>query len=89
MDAATIISACISQSGTDASRATVLSLLNEAYGTQVVRSRWLREQITVGTTTAGTSDYALSDAAVDILSLKVGSAIYDAATTEQKQVERG
>ena len=78
MDAATIITQTIAQSGTDASRATVLSLLQEAYKTQVVRSRWLMEQTSIGPTVAGQSDYALPDGVVEVDGLKVGSFQFDA-----------
>lgn len=83
MDAATIIGNVISQSGTDASRATVLSLLNEVYARQVVESRWLLETVSLGNTVAGTSDYSLADTIIDILALKVGATQFDTATTEQ------
>lgn len=83
MDAAAIIDGVINTSGTDATRVQVLALLNEQYSVQVVKSRWLLETITVGTTVSGTADYALGDGVVDILSLRVGSGLYDAITTEQ------
>lgn len=83
MDAASIISAVINQAGTDASRATVLSLLNEAYQEQVVRSQWLLENFAVGTVVANTAEYALPDGLVDIKSLKVGSFRYDQIGVEQ------
>lgn len=75
MDAATIIGNVISQSGTDASRATVLSLLNEAYMQQVADARWLQESVAVGTTVAGQATYAVptSPEIVEVTGLKVGS----------------
>ena len=83
MTAEDIITNTITQSGTDASRATVLSLLNEQYASQIVKSRWLLEEITVGTTAAGTESYALADAVVDILALKVGGTQYEPISVEQ------
>lgn len=73
MNAAGIIDACIAQSGTDASRATLLSLLNERYQEQVSRSRWLLETVSLGNTVAGTADYSLPDTVIEVLSLRVGS----------------
>lgn len=83
MDAATLISNIISQSGTDASRATVLSLLNESYGTQLTRSRWLKEVTSLGNTVAGTSDYTVPDGVVEILGLRVGAYEFDPVSIEE------
>ncbi len=83
MDAAAIIDAVIAQTGTDAARTTILSMLNEQYQTQVVRSKWLLETVTVGTTVADQADYSLSDTVVDILSLRVGTTVYEGISTEQ------
>jgi hypothetical protein len=78
VDAATIITNTINQIGTDASRATVLSLLNEVYAEQVVTSRWFRTEASIATTTAGTDTYSLPAAIVEGYYLKVGSYIYEA-----------
>lgn len=45
MDAATIISAVITQTGTDASRPTILQILNERYLEQVAKSQWLLMEV--------------------------------------------
>ena len=73
MYASTLIDAVLAQAGTDASRTTLLSLLNESYASQVVRSRWLLETVSLGNTVAGTADYSLPDGVVDILGLRVGN----------------
>lgn len=83
MDAATIVTQTISQIGTDTDRATVLSLLNEAYGTQVARARWLREIISIATTTAGTADYALADNVVTLERLRAGAYEFDPVGIDQ------
>lgn len=83
MDAAAIIDAVLAQTGTDASRVTILALLNEKYSEQIVRSKWLLETVAVGTTAAGTSDYALADSVVDIVALRVGTDTYEGISTEQ------
>lgn len=83
MHAAQIITAVIDQAGTDATRATVLSLLNEAYQEQVVRSQWLLENHAIGTVAAGTSEYSLPDGVVDIKRLKVGSYRYEQIGIDQ------
>lgn len=73
MNAAGIITAVQDQTGTDASRATVLSLLNEKYGEMCSRSRWLLETISLGSTVAGTAEYALPDNVIELISLRAGS----------------
>lgn len=73
MNGAQLVTAVIDQAGTDATRPTVLGLLNEAYRTQVVQSRYLLETVSLGNTAAGTGDYTLPDSAVDILGLRVGN----------------
>lgn len=73
MDAATIITNTINQVGTDASRLTVLSLLNEAYQTQVAQSQWVRNVVSLGNTVAGTATYALPATVIDVEGLRVGA----------------
>lgn len=79
MDAKSIIDAVLAQSGTDASRPTLLSILNERYLDQVAQSQWLLETVTLGTTVAGTTVYPLgtSPEIVEVLGLKVGSYAWD------------
>lgn len=82
MDAPTIITSVISQTGTDASRATILSILNERYQQQVADSQWLLRTTTIGTTTAGVSTYPFSGIiggteVVEILGLRVNSIPWD------------
>lgn len=83
MNAAGIIDNVIDQTGTDAARATVLSILNEQYGTMLSDSRWLLESVSLGNTVAGTSDYALPDSVIDIKGLKVGAYTYQPISAEE------
>jgi hypothetical protein len=77
MDGATIVTNVISQSGTDASRAVVLSLLNEQYLAMIVQARWVTEVIDIGPTVAGTDEYLVADTLVEVISLKVNGELFD------------
>lgn len=77
MDAAAIITACIGQVGTDASRATVLSVLNEAYAQQVADSRWFRTEASIGSTVAGTAAYVVPDTIVEMFAVTVGGGTFE------------
>lgn len=77
MSASAIIDAVIQQCGTDASRVVVLSVLNEAYAMQLADSRWFRTQASIGTTTAGTADYAVPVAVVEAYGVTVGGYTYE------------
>lgn len=72
MDAASIITAVISQGGTDASRATVLSVLNEAYQTQLADSRSFRTFTIYDTATAGVNYFDITEEIYEVHFLSVG-----------------
>jgi hypothetical protein len=74
LDAATIITSVITQSGTDASRQTILSVLNERYADQVAQSQWALRSVAIANTVAGQSVYPLPalPEIVEVLGLQVG-----------------
>lgn len=78
-DVLTLISSVQGQIGTEASRPTILALMNEVYMTQVADSRWLVEELTLGTTVAGTNSYVVptSPEIIEITGLKVGGYSWD------------
>lgn len=76
MTAAQIIDAVRDQLGTEASRATVLSMLNEVYAAQIADSRWFRTQSSIGTTTAGDDTYTVPTTVVQAFGVKVGGYPY-------------
>lgn len=76
MTAAQIIDAVIAQCGTDASRATVLSLLNEQYASQVADSRWMRTVASIGDTVLEQSQYPIPVGLIEAFGVKVGDAPY-------------
>lgn len=77
MNAAQILDAVIQQAGTDASRATVLSILNEVYGQQVADARWFRTQASIGITTAGVSEYPIPASIIEAYGVTVGGYTYE------------
>lgn len=78
MNAAQIIDAAVQQLGTDASRATLLSLLQECYGSQVADSRWFRTEASIGATVTAQADYVVPDDIVEAYGVKVGLFPYEA-----------
>jgi hypothetical protein len=65
---------------------TMLTFLNERYRQAVADSLWLTTEYAIGTTTAGTSRYALNDSIVDLRAVYLGTysepAIYSAASQD-------
>lgn len=53
-----------------------LAWLNERYRRMVVEAQWFEKEASLGTTTAGTSDYAVTAGIEDIASLYVGDTRY-------------
>lgn len=78
MNTAQIIDACIEQINTDASRATILGLLQEAYDIQVAEARWFRTETPIGVTTSGTNEYEIPADLIEAYGVKVGNAPYQA-----------
>lgn len=83
MSASVIIDAVIQQCGTDASRVTVLSVLNEMYAMQLADSRWFRTQASIGTTVAGTGEYAVPVAIIEAYGVTVGGYTYEPIGEDQ------
>lgn len=77
MHAAAIIDALTGQVGTDASRATVLAVLNEAYAAQCADSRWFRTEATIGPTVVGTAEYTIPAAIVEMYAVSIGGYTYE------------
>lgn len=83
MDAASIITKALSEGGFDNARSDVLSWLNERYKMMVVRSEFLRAQITsIGPTVAGQDEYTLADSVADLRALRVGTVPYQRVSLE-------
>lgn len=78
MNGAAVIDAVISEGGfsvadTGVARTTVTGWCHAAYIEMVTESRWALSIASIGTTVAGTTDYALADTIIDVDQVKVGA----------------
>jgi hypothetical protein len=68
-------------------RATMLALYNERYRQAVADSLWRTTEYAIGTTTSGTSRYAVPDEIVDLRQVYLGTytapAVYDVVSQDQ------
>lgn len=65
------------------SSAEALALINERYYEANAKARYNRVTETLGTTVAGTTNYALTDAIIDVDRIRIGTAEYAPASQEQ------
>jgi hypothetical protein len=78
----TAADAVIAQGGFDpsssnTSRPVVISWLSLKQQEMVSRSRWLQEDLLIGLTVAGQSEYALDASVVEVFELDVGGTVYE------------
>lgn len=83
-----MVDAVLAQGGFDtaqAPRTMILGWLNEVVGELVVRSKWRRASVAVGTTVAGTSQYPAAASLVEADTVRVGTARANRVSTEQME----
>ena len=81
MNSAEIVAAVTAQAGVDATAATVLSWINEAYRSAVAKSQYRMTEYAFGNTVANQQTYAIPDEVVDIRDVTVGGVPYEATDT--------